>query len=947
MPAPFSRTCFACLVSLLLSLVAIRPLCAQEKSVHPGINKPYENPKAEEFVKQFESEAREVFAHRKEIVASCRIKPGMAVADIGAGTGLFTRLFAAEVGAAGQVYAVDIAPNFVEHIKKTCREAGLNNVKALVCKADSCELPPDSVDLGFLCDTYHHFEFPEKTLATIHRALRKGGRMVVVEYRRVEGKTPDWLMKHIRAGQEVFRQEIEAAGFILVEEDSSLKENYLLRFERVALPGTIRGIERLETKCWSINIDAVAAAWWLSDKRSGARWPTVGSAGLGLVRKSGDHGIRVERQGDTIRLERDGAAAVFQVNGDSLSIGYEGKEIGEIHVLGDLLTVTDKEHGAVIVPCREGLLIPADSGREFHQAFGSSDYEGCHMDMLGVLKSGSAMLVTWDDAYLTPEIRSAVSDDPAHEQKITTTLGLRRTARTFSLTPLGKGDWNLVASAYRQLAEKKSLVATLAQKIGRDPHAEQLVGAANVKLWTCLARRMNDDSTAEESVRIHWTFDEAAQVAEHLRNDIGISRCLFTIGGWTEGGYDCRHPDDLPANQECGGNQALAAAVARIQKLGYVACLHDNYQDMYRNAKSWEPACIEKRPDGSLVQGGRWLGGRAYIVCAQKQVELAMRPQNMPEIQKLFGPWCYFIDTTYAAGPQECADPKHPLDRNQDIAWKCRLSDSARSVFGLFGSECGREWAIPHSDFFEGLVAVGGNCYHSLKPESLGARVIPFWEMVYHDCQICYGKYGYAAEHAGPLVAHHVLCARPLYYHSIPDHLYWKQPRKAGKPADAAACFTRTDNGGTEGLHPTDAFLKNTHEVLGPLHAATAHDRLVRLEFRTPDGSLRRAVYGEGDKATTVTVNFGAKDAAVESRQGGSVVLPAYGFVVDGPKVVAFYAKRWNGREYPDGALYAIQPAGGGTFADTDRVRIFHGFGDGRIRWGDKEHAVGRERMLP
>jgi hypothetical protein len=73
------------------------------------------------------------------------------------------------------------------------------------------------------------------------------------------------------------------------------------------------------------------------------------------------------------------------------------------------------------------------------------------------------------------------------------------------------------------------------------------------------------------------------------------------------------------------------------------------------------------------------------MVCAPKQVELAMRPQNLPEIQRLFAPWSYFIDTTYAVGPRECSDPAHPIGRNDDIAWKIRLSDEARKRFGIFG----------------------------------------------------------------------------------------------------------------------------------------------------------------------------------------------------------------------------------------------------------------------
>ena len=162
-----------------------------------------------------------------------------------------------------------------------------------------------------------------------------------------------------------------------------------------------------------------------------------------------------------------------------------------------------------------------------------------------------------------------------------------------------------------------------------------------------------------------------------------------------------------------------------------------------------------------------------------------------------------------------------------------------RDTFGLFGSECGREWALPHSDFFEGLVGVAGRDYHNLKPESLGAQVIPFWEMVYHDCQVCYGKYGYDSGRAAEYVAHHLLSARPLNYHSIPDHLYWKGKTPARQPTDDRACYTRTDQGWAEGLHPADAFLKTTHEILGPLNLATAHNQAhaLRVSHRGSQGA--------------------------------------------------------------------------------------------------------------
>jgi ubiquinone/menaquinone biosynthesis C-methylase UbiE len=219
-----------------LVLVVSLSTLAQDKSVRPGINKPFENPDVKEFIGKFEVESREVYVHRKEIVAACKIEPGMAVADVGAGTGLFTRLFAAAVGPEGKVYAVDIAPKFVEHITKTCKEAGLKNVTGVVCTPTSAELPADSVDLAFVCDTYHHFEFPFKTLASIHRALRPGGRLVLVDFQRIEGKSSDWILGHVRAGREVVVKEIVTSGFKEIGEEKFLKENYLVRFEKVKAP---------------------------------------------------------------------------------------------------------------------------------------------------------------------------------------------------------------------------------------------------------------------------------------------------------------------------------------------------------------------------------------------------------------------------------------------------------------------------------------------------------------------------------------------------------------------------------------------------------------------------------------------------------------------------------------------------------------------------------------
>lgn len=187
------------------------------------------------WAKRWESESREVYVARRQIASAVRLTPGMSVADVGAGTGLFTQIFAEEVGSNGIVYARDIAPRFIDYLEDQARKTGFRQVDAKVSKADSAELPDASVDVAFVCDTYHHFEHPEAMLRSMRRALKPGGTLVIVDFERIEGKSREWVLGHVRAGKEQVIGEIQSAGFKLVEEVAipELHENYCLRFHKV------------------------------------------------------------------------------------------------------------------------------------------------------------------------------------------------------------------------------------------------------------------------------------------------------------------------------------------------------------------------------------------------------------------------------------------------------------------------------------------------------------------------------------------------------------------------------------------------------------------------------------------------------------------------------------------------------------------------------------------
>ena len=238
----FTRTAWMLLfVSQLVSILFLIPVEAEQspakgESVKPGLNDRYLAPdmKVEEWVERFEAESREIFVARQAITEAVQLKSGSAVADIGAGTGLFTALFAQQVGAKGQVYAVDIAPKFVAHLRDRAAEKGFGQVTVVLGQEDSITLPKESIDVAFVCDVYHHFEYPQASLASIYWALRPGGSFIVIDFERIPGTTSQWLHDHVRAGKEVVTKEIQAAGFQLVEEVAldGLKNNYFLRFAK-------------------------------------------------------------------------------------------------------------------------------------------------------------------------------------------------------------------------------------------------------------------------------------------------------------------------------------------------------------------------------------------------------------------------------------------------------------------------------------------------------------------------------------------------------------------------------------------------------------------------------------------------------------------------------------------------------------------------------------------
>lgn len=187
----------------------------------------------DQWVDRFERERREVVANRDEILDALRLEDGMRVADVGAGTGLFSAGLSRGVGETGRVYATDIVPAFLERLRERARQEDLGNLEVVEASPTDPKLPTGALDLVFMCDVYHHVEYPLEYMRALRATLHPEGRLVLVDFERIEGKTHPRMLKHIRASKEEVLDELTTFGFQLVEElDLGLEENYVLVLER-------------------------------------------------------------------------------------------------------------------------------------------------------------------------------------------------------------------------------------------------------------------------------------------------------------------------------------------------------------------------------------------------------------------------------------------------------------------------------------------------------------------------------------------------------------------------------------------------------------------------------------------------------------------------------------------------------------------------------------------
>ncbi|RLI92258.1 MAG: methyltransferase type 11 [Candidatus Altiarchaeales archaeon] len=171
-----------------------------------------------------------------QIIEAIALKHGQSIADIGSGGGYFSLRFAKMVGKEGRVYAVDIKPEFLEYVKNSAREEGLDNVIPMLVSGDKLDLPEKGLDLIFMRNVTHHIPNRVEYFKSLKRFLKPNGRIAIIEYKKGKIFTFRRLFGHY-VPKETIIQEMEEAGYLLKREFDFLPEQhftiYAVKNERV------------------------------------------------------------------------------------------------------------------------------------------------------------------------------------------------------------------------------------------------------------------------------------------------------------------------------------------------------------------------------------------------------------------------------------------------------------------------------------------------------------------------------------------------------------------------------------------------------------------------------------------------------------------------------------------------------------------------------------------
>ncbi len=217
-------------IASALVVLSVAVVAAQSAGVHPISGRRYAGVMGFQGADWLERTEREIEEEPETALNAIGIAPGSTVADVGAGSGYFTVRMARRVGAQGRVYANDLQPEMLAMLASRLQKERVLNVTLVQGGVDDPKLPAASIDLILLVDVYHEFSQPQIMLRRMREALKPGGRLVLLEYRKEDPSVP--IRPEHKMSVAEAKLEVEAEGYTLSRVDSALPRQHILIFTR-------------------------------------------------------------------------------------------------------------------------------------------------------------------------------------------------------------------------------------------------------------------------------------------------------------------------------------------------------------------------------------------------------------------------------------------------------------------------------------------------------------------------------------------------------------------------------------------------------------------------------------------------------------------------------------------------------------------------------------------
>lgn len=217
-------------IAFALVVLSVAVVAAQSTGVHPISGRRYAGVMGFQGADWLERTEREIEEEPETALNAIGIAPGSTVADVGAGSGYFTVRMARRVGAQGRVYANDLQPEMLAMLASRLQKEGVRNVTLVQGTVDDPKLPAGSIDVILLVDVYHEFSQPQIMLRRMREALKPGGRLVLLEYRKEDPSVP--IRPEHKMSVAEAKLEVEAEGYTLSRVDSALPRQHILIFTR-------------------------------------------------------------------------------------------------------------------------------------------------------------------------------------------------------------------------------------------------------------------------------------------------------------------------------------------------------------------------------------------------------------------------------------------------------------------------------------------------------------------------------------------------------------------------------------------------------------------------------------------------------------------------------------------------------------------------------------------